>query len=109
MTTLSEKLSEKQAKEKRSKEKEPTKAKRKQPKVIIFTTPTCGWCKRAMAYFRAHNVKFKQVDVSRDPAAARDMQRMSGQMGVPVIKIGSKVIVGFDQQKIERLLGLKHH
>ncbi len=116
MTTLSDKLSEKQlsekqlsgkqAKEKRGKEKQ---ARRKQPKVIIFTTPTCGWCKRAMAYFRAHNVKFKQVDVSRDPAAARDMQRMSGQMGVPVIKIGSKVIVGFDQQKIERLLNLKQH
>jgi glutaredoxin-like YruB-family protein len=90
-------------------QKQTRKNKLKQPKVLIFTTPTCGWCKRAMAYFRANNVKFKQVDVSRDPVAARDMQRMSGQMGVPVIKIGNQVIVGFDQQKIERLLGLKRH
>ncbi len=84
-----------------------SKVTKKQPKVIIFTTPTCGWCKRAMKYFRANGIKFKQVDVSKDPVAARDMQRMSGQMGVPVIKIGKDVIVGFDKARIDRLLGLR--
>ncbi len=80
--------------------------KKKQTKVLIFTTPTCSWCKRAMKYFREHNIKFKQIDVSRDPVAARDMQKMSGQMGVPVIKIGKEVIVGFDKPKIDKLLGI---
>ncbi|NOX63707.1 MAG: NrdH-redoxin [Chloroflexi bacterium] len=84
-----------------------TDKKKKQKKVLIFTTPTCGWCKRAMKYFREHNVKYKQVDVSRDPAAARDMVRMSGQMGVPVIKIGKEVIVGFDKARIDQLLDLR--
>lgn len=84
-----------------------TNGKIKQPKVIVFTTPTCGWCKRAMKYFRANDVKFRAVDVSKDPAAARDMQRMSGQMGVPVIKIGKEVIVGFDQARINKLLNLR--
>ena len=60
-----------------------------------------------MKYFRQHEVKFKAVDVSQDPVAARDMQRMSGQMGVPVIKIGKDVIVGFDQQRIDKLLDLR--
>ncbi len=83
------------------------KKKKKQPKVLIFTTPTCSWCKRAMKYFRAHNIKFKQIDVSKDPVAARDMQKMSGQMGVPVIKIGKDVIVGFDKPKIDKLLDIR--
>jgi glutaredoxin 3 len=83
-----------------------TNGKKKQPKVILFTTPTCGWCTRAKKYFRANDVKFRAVDVSKDPAAARDMQKMSGQMGVPVIKIGKKVIVGFDQARINKLLDL---
>ena len=87
------------------KEKKPEK-KKKQPKVLIFPTPTCSWCKRAMKYFREHHIKFKQIDVSRDPVAARDMQKMSGQMGVPVIKIGKEVIVGFDKPKIDKLLGI---
>ena len=86
--------------------KEKPEKKKKQPKVLIFTTPTCSWCKRAMKYFREHNIKFKQIDVSRDPVAARDMQKMSGQMGVPVIKIGKEVIVGFDKPKIDKLLGI---
>lgn len=60
-----------------------------------------------MKYFRQRNVKFRHVDVTKDPAAARDMQRMSGQMGVPVIKIGKDVIVGFDQQRIDKLLDLR--
>ncbi len=88
------------------KEKSRTAKKKKQPKVLIFTTPTCSWCKRAMKYFRAHNIKFKQVDVTKDPVAARDMQKMSGQMGVPVIKIGKDVIVGFDKPRIDKLLDI---
>ncbi len=77
-----------------------------QPKVIVFSTPTCSYCNMAKQYFRQKNVKYVDVDVSRDAAAARDMVRRSGQMGVPVIDIGGKVIVGFNRQKIDQLLGL---
>jgi glutaredoxin-like YruB-family protein len=84
-----------------------TDKKKKQPKVLLFATPTCSWCKRAAKYFRAHKIKFKHIDVTKDAAAARDMQKMSGQMGVPVIKIGSAVIVGFDKPKIDKLLGIR--
>ncbi len=79
---------------------------KKQPRVILFTTPSCGFCRAAKAYFRQRGVRFREVDVSRDPAAARDMVRRSGQQGVPVIQIGSKIVVGFDRPKIDRLLGL---
>ncbi|MFN2152935.1 MAG: glutaredoxin domain-containing protein [Anaerolineales bacterium] len=60
----------------------------------------------AKAYLRQRNIKFKDVDVSRDAAAARDMTKRSGQQGVPQILIGSKVVVGFDRPKIDKLLGL---
>ncbi len=76
-----------------------------QPKVIIFSTPTCSFCNAAKAYFRQKGIRFTDVDVSRDQSAARDMVRRSGQMGVPVIDIGGKIVVGFDRPKIERLLG----
>lgn len=78
-----------------------------QPKVIVFSTPTCSFCNMAKQYFRQKNVKFTDIDVSRDQAAARDMVRRSGQMGVPVIDIGGKIIVGFNRPKIDQLLGLK--
>ena len=78
--------------------------KKKKRRIIIFTTPSCPACRAAKMYFRQHNIRFREVDVSRDASAARDMVRRSGQQGVPVIDIGGKIVVGFDQPKIERLL-----
>jgi len=78
-----------------------------QPKVIVFSTPTCSYCTAAKSYFRQKGIKFRDVDVSKDPAAARDMVRRSGQQGVPVIDIGGKIIVGFDRPKINQMLGIK--
>lgn len=49
----------------------------------------------------------KAVNVERDPSAAREIQKKTGQTGAPVIKMGSKWIVGFDKEKIESNLKLK--
>lgn len=82
-------------------------AEKKYPRVIMFSTPTCTHCRKAKQYFRQKQVPFREVDVSKDQTAARDMFRRSGQQGVPQIQIGSsKIIVGFDRPKIDRLLGL---
>lgn len=78
-----------------------------QPRVIVFSTPTCSFCNAAKKYFRQKGIRFRDVDVSRDQAAARDMVRRSGQSGVPVIDIGGKIIVGFNRPKINKLLGIK--
>ncbi len=76
-------------------------------KVVLFSTKTCSWCRRAKKYFRENKVPFKEINVERDASAARDIQKKTGQTRVPVIKIGSKWIVGFDREKIEASLGLK--
>ncbi|MBK7979226.1 MAG: NrdH-redoxin [Ignavibacteriae bacterium] len=78
-----------------------------QPKVIMFTTPTCSFCVSAKRYFREKNIKFTEVDVSKDQKAALDMQRRAGTTGVPVILINNKPIVGFDKPKINSLLNIK--
>lgn len=67
-----------------------------QPRVTISTTPTCGFCSQTKDYFRQRGIKFRDVDVTRDAAAARDMVRRSGQQGVPVIDIGGRIVVGFN-------------
>ena len=77
-----------------------------QPRVIVFSTPTCTYCNMAKKYFKEKGIRFKDVDVSKDMAAARDMVRRSGQQGVPVIDIGGKIVVGFDRPKINKYLGI---
>jgi glutaredoxin len=63
----------------------------------------------AKQYFRRNKIRFKDVDVSRDEAAARDLVRRTGQMGVPVIDINGKLIVGFDKPQINQLLDIKEN
>lgn len=78
-----------------------------QPKVIVFSTPTCSWCNTTKRYFRENGIRFTDVDVSRDQNAAKDMQRRTGQTGVPVILINNRPIVGFDKNKINQMLGIR--
>ncbi len=76
-------------------------------KVIIYTTPTCPYCKLAKRYFETLNVPYTEIDVSRDQKAAMDMYMKSGQLGVPQIEIGDEIIIGFDKTSID--LALKNH
>ena len=81
---------------------------KRQHNVVLFTTPTCSWCRKVKQYMKQNQVRFKEIDVSRDQRAANDMVRMTGQMGVPVVLIDNRPIVGFDRAKIDQMLGLRH-
>lgn len=80
---------------------------KKQPRVLVFSTPTCGYCSKAKRFLKVNGIKFKDIDISKDPDAARDAKRISGGTSVPVIMVGSTVVMGFEKSKLERLLGLK--
>jgi len=77
-----------------------------QHSVIVFSTPSCPWCARTKQYLKSLKIPFKDVDVSRDQVAAAEMIRKSGQQGVPQLWIDGRVVVGFDQIKINRYLGI---
>lgn len=72
--------------------------------VIVYSTTWCGFCKMAKQYFDSKNVKYTEIDVEQDRDAAMKMVEESGQMGVPVIRIGKELIVGFDRPKIDAAL-----
>ena len=72
--------------------------------VTIFSTPTCIYCKKTKEFFKKHNVKFKDINVAADQKAAHEMIEKSGQQGVPVINIDGKIVVGFDEPKLRKLL-----
>ena len=78
----------------------------KQHKIIMFSTPTCSHCKTAKQYFIQKKIRFREIDVSRDEKAAKDMQRRTGQQGVPVILIDNRPVIGFDKNKINKYLGI---
>lgn len=74
--------------------------------VTVYSTPTCPYCKMAKSYLAENKIDFKEIDVSTDDKAAQEMIEKSGQMGVPVIDIDGKFIVGFDKEAMKAALGL---
>lgn len=74
-------------------------------KVIVYSTPTCPWCHRVKEYLEGKGIDFEDIDVSADPEKAKEMIEKSGQMGVPVLDIDGRIIVGFDQAAIDEALG----
>ena len=75
-------------------------------KVEIYSTPTCPYCHKAKEYFKANKIEYTDYNVAEDQTRAKEMMDKSGQMGVPVIVVDDKVIVGFDKPKLEAALGL---
>jgi glutaredoxin 3 len=72
--------------------------------VRIYTTPTCGYCHQTKGFLDQLGVKYTEHDVSREHAAAEEMVRLTGQMGVPVIVVDDEVIIGFDRARLQQLL-----
>ena len=77
------------------------------PKVRVFSTQMCPYCVTLKEFLKGHNIEFEDIDVSQDKTALDEMVKKSGQMGVPVIDIDGRIIIGFDKEKITQLLEIK--
>jgi glutaredoxin-like YruB-family protein len=72
-------------------------------KVILYTTPTCVFCKNVKEYFAENNIKYELVDLAESRDRVQEMVDKSGQMGVPVIDAGGEIVVGFDKPKLDKV------
>lgn len=55
-------------------------------------------------YPRERDIPFEEINVNRDPDAARDLVGKTGQTGVPMLGIGSNRLVGLGRPEIEKEL-----
>ncbi len=72
--------------------------------IIVYSTPTCVYCKMAKEYFKSRGLEYAEFNVAEDDARRDEMVTKSGQLGVPVIDIGGKIFVGFNKPEIEKAL-----
>lgn len=80
---------------------------KKAKQVTVYTTPTCSWCNTLKTYLDTHQVRYREINVASDSAAAEVMVRKSGQQGVPQTDINGQMIVGFDKARINQLLEIE--
>ena len=75
--------------------------------VKLFVTPSCPYCFTLKEFLKEHNIKFKEIDVSQDEKAREEMIKKAGKMEVPVVEIDGQIVVGFDKEKICKILNIK--
>ncbi len=73
-------------------------------RVVMYSTPTCPYCKRVKDYLTRKGIPYIEHNVATDRSAAKEMVKKSGQLGVPVILIDDEVLIGFNQTQLDRLL-----
>lgn len=74
--------------------------------ITIYTTPTCHFCHMAKEFFNEHKIEYTEKDVAKNIEARKEMIGKTEQLGVPVIDIGGKIIIGFDRNALSDALGL---
>lgn len=72
--------------------------------VRIYSAPWCAFCHTAKEYLKTKKVDYKDIDVDRDPKAAKELVAKTGQAGIPVLEIGDATIIGFDRPRIDSAL-----
>jgi glutaredoxin len=75
-----------------------------QPRITVFTSPTCHWCKVTKRYLEERGLSYREIDIVGNPRGRQEMVRMTGQYGVPVIRVGEHSMTGWDKAEFERLL-----
>jgi glutaredoxin-like YruB-family protein len=73
-------------------------------KVVIYSTPTCPYCKRAKDYLSQKGIPYTDINVAQDREKTKEMVQKSGQMSVPAIIIDDEIVVGFNQALLDKLL-----
>ncbi|MGH7807040.1 MAG: glutaredoxin 3, partial [Thermodesulfobacteriota bacterium] len=80
-------------------------------KVMIYTTTYCPYCYAAKALLDSKGVKYKEIDVTKDPAIKRQVMEEIGWRTVPIILINDRLVGGFDdlraldrEKKLDELL-----
>ncbi len=75
--------------------------------VKIYSTPSCAYCFTLKEFLKEHDIKFEDIDVSKDKIAMEEMIEKSDKLEVPVMDIDGQIVAGFDKEKIVKLLNIK--
>lgn len=74
---------------------------------ILYTAPGCPYCMIIKRFLESNNIKFKEIDISKDKKSFDVMKKISGQENVPVTDINGTIIVGYDLKRLKGALNLK--
>jgi len=72
--------------------------------IKIYSTVNCAYCKMAKDYLKDKGFEYEEFDVGTNVKSRNEMFEKTHQMGVPVIDINGKIIIGFKKEEIDSAL-----
>ncbi|UCE81524.1 MAG: glutaredoxin family protein [Methanobacteriota archaeon] len=77
----------------------------------IFALSTCPYCRRTKRFLSEKNVEYEAVDVdllddAEQERVLEEIEEMTGRHSFPVVVVGSEIVVGHDEEKLKKVLGL---
>ena len=75
--------------------------------VKIYTSPACPYCFTLKEFLKEKGIEFEEVDVSQDEKARDEMIKKSGRLEAPIMEIDGEIVIGFDKEKIVKLLNIQ--
>ena len=57
-------------------------------------------------FFQKNQIEYTELDVAKDADARNEMISKSGQFGVPVVDVDGQLVIGFDRERLTKLLGV---
>ena len=75
--------------------------------VKIYSTSACPHCIAAKEFLKENKIEYENIDVEENQEATKEMVKKSGQMGVPVIEVDGELVIGFEEDKLKKLLKIK--
>ena len=75
-----------------------------QKRVVLYSQPGCPPCFAAKHFFNSREIPFEYKDVTADPKALQELISLNSQ-STPTIVVDNEVMIGFDMDRLEQLLG----
>ncbi|HTP28980.1 MAG TPA: glutaredoxin family protein [Anaeromyxobacteraceae bacterium] len=75
------------------------------PRVELFSTSWCPYCKKARKYFSERGIAFVEHDIEKDPGALKRKMALDGDKRVPTAIIGGRVVRGYLPSAYQSALG----
>ena len=77
-------------------------------KVTLYTLSTCPWCRKAKRFFADRDIPFTYIDydLADETTQGTILQELdaAGATGFPFVKIGDKVIAGYQPELYAKAL-----
>ena len=69
--------------------------------ITLYTTRTCGPCRRLKRRLDEAQVAFREVDINDEPATARRIEAATGGFRiVPTVEVGGRLLVNPDVDEV---------